>query len=1064
MLFFVFSVILKNIDFSGYVQNISRYFRDETSSEMSYRTGFQNMLEQIFPKEDHYHIQHDPKATAGNKPDFIIVRYGVPLLYIEVKKVGENLDKIEKSSQASRYFGYTNLIISDYLSFRFYRNGQKYDEHISLGIAHEKTKEVVSHSEKGEVLVRTIKDFTESQKEPIESGKHLAKIMGGKAQRIRENTVAYLEMETAENTELKKMMEVIKESLVSDLDIAKFADLYAQTLVYGLFVARYNDPTLDNFSRQEARDLIPKSNPFLQHFFDHIAGVNFPKRLDIIVSELCEVFTHADVHSLMEEYFGQQSLFGDSEEKPDPVIHFYEDFLREYDQTKKMEMGVFYTPRSVVHFIIRSVDLLLKKEFDIAKGLADNQKIWQEVEDFDAKKNKRVKIKKEFHKVQILDVATGTGTFLNEIIQFIAKTFEGREGVWKSYAETDLIPRLLGFELMMAPYTIAHLKLGMTLEKTGIKNSEKRLNIYLTNTLDEAKSHSDQIQMNFIGIQEVIAEESHSASKIKSERPVMVVVGNPPYSGESMNAHYTENNVYKVEPGGKQKLQERNSKWINDDYVKFIRFAESLIEKNGEGIVGMITAHGYIDNPTFRGMRWHLRKTFDKIYVLDLHGNANKKETTPEGEKDENVFDIKTGVSILLGVKKKGETKKKELATVHHADFFGLRREKQEKLDGNNVESIQWKELPADCETWIVEEEGKNGYEKGFSVNDLFIVSGVGVVTARDSYVINEDETILLRNAQKFRDNISSTQEQLCSETGISNKKGWNALVARKMLQKEDDLDSFIREISYRPFDTKKIFYHPALIWRTVDKIMQHLLNGENICLLVKRQSKQDFSYVFLTNTIAESCMFESTYANNTVCPLYLYFDDGTKQPNLDIKIWKKINAEVGETTPENILDYVYAVLHSPKYREKYKAFLKTDFPRVPYPSDLFPPDKGDARGLFWNLVPLGTKLRKLHLLEDPLVKNPITTFPISGSNEVEKITFQEGRVFFNATQYFGNVPETAWNFFIGGYQPAQKFLKDRKGKILSHADIERYEEMIVALSETEKVMKEVDDLIFFEQ
>lgn len=1041
-----------DININNYLQNIARYFRDETSSEMSYRTDFQCFLETIFPKTENYHIQHDPKATSGNKPDFIIAKNSVPLLYIEVKKVGEDLDKIEKSNQANRYFGYTNLIISDYLEFRFYRNGQKYDESISLGKPNQKTKEIAFQAESGERLTRTILDFTASQKEPIKSGKHLAKIMGGKAQRIRDNIVHFLNLEKSENVELIKIMNVIRENLVADIDTEKFADMYAQTLVYGLFVARYSDKTLDDFSRQEARELVPPTNPFLQHFFDHIAGSSFPKRLDILVSELCEVFTHANVHHLMKDYFSRKNLFGEIEETADPVIHFYEDFLREYDPTKKMEMGVFYTPRPVVRFIIRSVDTILKKEFGIVKGLADSQKIVHEMQIINHK-GKKEKIKKDLHKVQILDFATGTGTFLNETVEYIHETFKSREGVWASYAENDLIPRLFGFELMMASYTIAHLKLAITFGHTGIKEIKNRLGIYLTNTLDEAKDFTDQ--MSFFGFLDSIADESKSASRIKKEYPIMAIIGNPPYSGISQNKHYTENNVYKVEPGGKQKLQERKQ-WLDDDYVKFIRFAESLVEKNGEGIIGMITAHGYIDNPTFRGMRWHLRNTFDAIYVLDLHGNSNKKETAPDGSKDENVFDIKTGVAILIGVKKKSSLDKggledsKKLATVYHADFFGLRKVKFADLNKNDVTSIKWVKLPEDSDVWKLEGKGKSEYIKGFSVNDLFPKNNVGIVSACDglniSFSKNEHESkiqdILNLDELSWRNKYNRPKDA----------QAWKYEWAKKDALENQDKN--IVEVSYRPFDTRYTLYtgkSGGLYARPIKDIMQHYLLGKNIGLLLTKGVRDPlYNHVFITENISEAIFLSGTTATNAMnFPLYLYYEHGEREANLDKEIWQKINKTTGKTQPEDILDYVYAYLHNPKYREKYKEFLKTDFPRVPFP---------DNTDEFWRLVKLGNKLRGLHLLTDSVVKNPITTFPIAGTNEVGKIKYENGNVFINDMQYFGNVPQEAWNFYIGGYQPAQKFLKDRKGNILYNSDIERYEEIIVSLSETEKVMREINE------
>jgi predicted helicase len=1027
-----------------YLNNISKYYQDPTSSEMSYRTDFQRFLEIIFSQNEQYHIQHDPKATSGNKPDFIVIKNGIPILYIEVKKIGEDLDKIEKSEQAARYFGYTNLIISDYLDFRFYRNGEKYDESISLGRTNTKTKSIVFNQTNDEKLIRTIKDFVLSEKEPIKSGTHLAKIMGGKAQRIRDNIIAYLNLEKAENQELIKIMNVIKEYLISDVDIRIFADIYAQTIVYGLFVARFNDKTPHDFSRQEARELVPSSNPFLQHFFDHIAGSSFPKRLDILVSELCEVFTHANVHSLMEDYYNVKTNNNENTETADPVIHFYEDFLLEYDPSKKMDMGVFYTPQPVVRFIIRSVDSILKNKFNVVKGLADNQKIQAEITNHLGKP-----ISKEIHRIQILDIATGTGTFLNETIKFIYESFKGHEGKWSSYINEDLIPRLFGFEIMMASYTIAHLKLSMTLEHTGISDIQDRLKIYLTNTLDEVKEYS--LQGTLFGFLDSIADESKSASRIKKEYPIMVVIGNPPYSGESMNPHYTDNDVYKFEPGGKIKLQEKNSKWLNDDYVKFIRFSESMIEKKGEGIIGMITAHGYIDNPTFRGMRWHLRKTFDEIYILDLHGNTNKKETSPDGSKDENVFDIKTGVAIIFGIKYKSDTKKKEPATIYFSDCYGLRNKKHEILNTNDISSIEWNKLPADSDIWRVEGSGKDEYIKGFSINELFTLSSAGIVTARDKMSI--------QFSQEDIENVIIDFQTLDTET-LREKynlgkdvRDWSVQMAINDIK--NSKGSFIK-LSYRPFDERWTYYtgnSKGFHCMPRENVMKHFLKGDNIGLVYVQRSPSDTpaSYIFVSNKIISNGLIRSDSVSiDSLAPLYLYADDGEKMPNLKKEIWDEINKVVGETSPDDILNYIYASLFNPVYRNKYIEFLKSDYPRVPYPEN---------KNIFGEMVKYGNKLRNLHLLIDPKVKIPITTFPVKGSNIVEKSKFENGNVYINKDQYFGNVPENVWNFYIGGYQPAQKYLKEYKNKTLTNQDIEHYEEIIVALSETISTMKEIENL-----
>lgn len=1022
---------------NNYLQEIGNYFKDINSSEHSYRTTFENFLKEIFPVSEGYFTQQDQRAINGNKPDFVILKNNVPLLYIEVKKVGEDLDKIEKSNQADRYFGYDNLIISDYVDFRFFRNGEK-SESIALAEI-DKKERVLTPAKDISVLAKTITDFVRDHKEPIKRGRHLAQIMGGKAQRIRDNVLDMLEKNQDNAADLIKMQNVVRENLIHGLDNESFADMYAQTLVYGLFAARYNDSSPDTFSRTEARELVPKTNPFLRSFFDHIAGNTFPDRLRFIVDELCEVFSHADIHKLLTDFYASEK------ETKDPIIHFYEDFLKEYDAKKKMDMGVFYTPRPVVQFIVRAVDSILKSEFGLTKGLTDTTKISIDKKEIDPKTGKEKKVAKEFHKVQVLDVATGTGTFLNEVINHIHKDFIGQEGRWDAYVKNDLLPRLHGFELMMASYTIAHLKLGMTLQDYGAKNLNERLGVYLTNTLEAPVDYSNQNTL--FGIMDSIAEEAKSASRVKSEYPIMCVIGNPPYSGISQNKDYTENTAYKVEPGGLQKLQEKKN-WLDDDYVKFIRFAESLVEKNGEGIIGMITAHGYIDNPTFRGMRWHLRKTFDKIYVVDLHGNSNKKETTPDGEKDENVFDIKTGVSIIFGVKK--NTKKEDnLAKVYKLDLYGLRKDKFKTLDSESFESIHWQELPQETELWVKEGKGKSEYRKGFSVAEIFPKNTTGIVTMGDSFIVDENKETLTKRVDEFLQND-------ISETDLKNKYGLGKNYGKWVIDNKKKIEndhSKIVPLAYRPFDTRYTYFDNNLVWRTRGELTHNIAGKKNLCLVYVQRSPavNPASYVFLSSDIVVNGYIRSDSVSiDTMAPLYLYTDQNEKVPNLDKEIWNNINEIVGETTPENILDYIYAVLHSPKYRETYKEFLKIDFPRVPYP---------ESKEKFFTLAKLGEKLRGLHLMTDPDVSNLITTFPEAGSDVVEKISYKDGNVFINANQYFGNVPEIAWNFYIGGYQPAQKWLKDRKGRTLTNDDIEHYQKIIKVLVETSKLMREIDTI-----
>src|SRR5665648_77244 len=957
---------MQNI-FNNYIQSISSKFSHAETSEMGYRADFEILLKDIFESINVKRVDHDPKARQGNKLDFIVINKHVLILYIEAKDIGVSLNKVEKSKQMARYFGYTNLVLTDYLEFRFYRNGLSYEEPIKIASYNLKNRIITPLSQNYEQAAKTLLDFTQSQKEPIKSGKHLSKIMGGKAQRIRDNIRHFLLSDSAQNKELVHIYKAIKKMLVHDLTIDTFSDMYAQTLVYGLFVARYYDDSPNTFTRQEARDLVPASNPFLQHFFDHIAGPNFDKRLSFIVDELCLVFQHADTKKLIEEYMGDA----------DPVIHFYEDFLKEYDSALRKKMGAYYTPLPVVNFIIRSVDYILQKDFNLPNGLADTSKL---------PNNK--------HRVQILDPAVGTGTFISATIRTIYKRLkkQGQEGRWPSYVHNDLLPRLHGFELMMAPYTIAHLKLSLAFKKTGFWKFHRRLGIYLTNSLEQSEAQQNLLSFGFA---ESIAEEAREADKIKRETPIMVVIGNPPYSVSSSNKGEWIQNLIKDYKTG---LNERNIQPLSDDYIKFIRFAEHFIEKNKSGIVAMITNNSFIDGIIHRQMRKHLLETFDEIYILDLHGNSKKKEKAPDGGKDENVFNIMQGVSISIFVRRAED--KKGLGKVYHAELYGKREDKFKALNESDIGTIKWQKLNyKEPYYFFVPKDFRLESEPLFSLLDLFKNCSIGIVFG---------------DKQKFLSFVPT-----------------------------DFLDN---TILVGAFDNRYTKYSKEL-QRARQKTMDHMYySKDNIALLVAKQSKN--TLVFVSNQIvSKHTLTDSTYT----LPLYLNAEDGSKVVNLKKEIVDELEKIVGKVSPEDIFDYIYAILHSPNYRKKYKEFLKIDFPRVPYPKDA---------KTFKKLVAFGAELRSLHLLESPKVNKFITTYPITGSDTVEKLAYENGKVFINTEQYFGNVSEVAWNFYIGGYQPAQKWLKDRKKRVLKNTDIEHYQKIIVALTETDRIMKEIDSNI----
>lgn len=1031
-----------------YLGKIQQELSTGHAQEHSYRPA----LKELFETVTGLRVVNEPKGSAHGRPDFIFVRGDVPIAWAEAKDLHVSLEKIEKSEQMERYFGYPTLILTNGLEFRFYRNGQRYGD--AFVLAEKDKSTVLAKPEVFDAFVRTLADFMTGEIDTIRSAEHLAKIMGGKAKRLRDNIIAMFDPSfTGSRGEIEKIMQVLKQRLLRDLSIEQFADLYAQTLVYGLFVARYHDETPESFSRTEARERIPASNHLLQQFFDHIAGANFEKRLSFIVDELCDVFIHADVHALV------HGLYKKKDDTHDPIIHFYEDFLREYDPKLRMERGVFYTPLPVVRYIVRSVDVLLKEHFGLPEGLADRATV-----DFERMVQGK-KSKTQIDRVQVLDPAVGTGTFLNEVIRNIHGKFEGQQGMWPQYVEDHLIPRLHGFELMMASYTIAHLKLSMTLAESGVKETKKRLRVFLTNSLEEP-ADTDINLFNF-GLQEALTEEAQAAAEVKRDYPIMVVLGNPPYSVSSQNASI------EVGPDGKKRKtwigkllddykKDLNEKKLNldDDYIKFIRFAHHLIEKNGQGIVAMITNNSFFDGITHRRMRQSLLETFDHIYALDLHGNSKRKEKAPDGGKDENVFDIMQGVGITLFVK---TGSKKKRGTLHHSDLHGKREEKYAWLDAHDVSNTKWQtlEAPEPNNFFVPKDLGlQSEYHQGLLLSELFPIWNSGVKTDRDALFLDFDRNSLVTRIQKL---LSGQYDQIFkSEYRIEDSGSYKLT---KILPSIHFDERHVSRFLYRPLDTRFIYYDPEIISRPAANVMKHM-NRNNIALLVPRQANvQSWHHVFIANTICDVNYTASAglLGSGNALPLYLYEGENrivNLKTDLLQPILQKLNLQWiaddkgdGKKTcgPEDIFDYIYAILHSSTYRERYKEFLKIDFPRVPFTSN---------KDLFWKLVALGRELRLLHLLESPALSALITQYPVAGDNIVEKPSYKDGKVWINAKQYFANVPKEAWEFHIGGYQPAQKWLKDRKGRTLSSDDLLHYQKMIVALLGTGKLMKEVDEVI----
>ncbi|MEZ7927263.1 type ISP restriction/modification enzyme, partial [Cloacibacterium sp.] len=818
-----------------YLSKLSQLYFAGNATEHSYRGDLQILLQEILGKE--FSVINEPTRQKCGAPDYIVSKKEVPIGYIEAKDLKLGIDHKKNKPQFDRYRNaLENLIITDYLHFEFYKNGELKTK-IALGEI--LMNEIVPHEKNFETFIHLIKDFGQEVSQTIKNSEKLAEMMANKALLMADVIHNALDEDdlAEKNTELVQQRTAFKDMLIHDIDNQLFADLYSQTIAYGLFVARYHDPTLPTFDRIEAANLIPKSNPFLRKLFQHIAGFDLDIRLKWIVEELVQIFLASDVKDIMKN-------FGKSTRQEDPVIHFYETFLGKYNPKLRKSRGVWYTPQPVVQFIVRAVDDLLKSEFGLSQGLADTSKIKSKI-DFHGKK-----VDKEFHRVQVLDPATGTGTFLAETIKHIyEENFKNiNEGIWPQYVEKDLIPRINGFELLMASYSMAHLKLDMLLSETGYEtNQDQRFNIFLTNSLEEHHKDTGTLFASWL------SDESTLANQIKRDTPVMCVIGNPPYSVSSSNKSEWIENLLK---DYKKNLNERNIQPLSDDYIKFIRFGQYFVDKNGEGILAYISNNSFVDGIIHRQMRRSLLESFDKIYILDLHGNSKKKETAPDGSADQNVFDIMQGVSINLFVKT-NQKKKGELGELYQYDLQGKRSFKYDFLNNNSIKSIDWNLLKnLEPNLFFIDKnyEGVEIYNEGFKIDDFFVEKTSGVKTHDDSNLVN------------FSD--------------FNNE--------------------FNQKYYYRPFDLRSINYDLKKVLRHRFSVMKNMLKDNISILTCKQQSTFEFQHALITKNLSDMCSVslqtkETTYA----FPLYLYqeptaLDERERIPNFNPKILAEIEAKLG--------------------------------------------------------------------------------------------------------------------------------------------------------------------------
>ncbi|MDW7998160.1 MAG: type ISP restriction/modification enzyme, partial [Thermodesulfovibrio sp.] len=938
-----------------YLDEIFKIYERGDSTEETFYSTLKDLISKWAKSKKYENIEITilPKKTEAGNPDFRVWDGALHIVgYIEAKApTVENLDQIVTTEQIKRYLSiFPNLILTNFFEFRLYRGGSLIDR-VQIGrpfLIHK--LKTVPPPEKQKEFFELLEKFFSFSFPAITESKTLARELAKRTRFLRD--ILLEELKDRGNKELIGFYEAFKEYLIRGLTLKEFADLYSQTITYGLFAARVRSE--NGFSRKLAFYSIPHTIGILRDIFKFISLGDIPKQMEWIVDDISEVLASTDVKRILHQYFHEGK-------GSDPVIHFYETFLAEYDPEEREKRGVYYTPEPVVSYIVRSINWIIKNHFGKPDGLAD-------------------------HSVTVLDPAAGTLTFLAEaallsINEFISKYGTGGK---EDFIREHILKNFYAFELMMAPYAVGHLKMSFLLEEMGYKMKEdERFKFYLTNTLD-----MEELPETKLPGMSSLSEESHLAAEIKRKTPILVILGNPPYSVSSANKSdfiEKEMELYKEDV-----RSERNIQPLSDDYIKFIRFAHWKIQKEGKGIIGMITNNSYISGLIHRGMRKKLIESFDEIYILNLHGNSRIGEKSPDGSKDENVFDIQQGVAISIFVKK--EKVRKE-CKVFYADLFGLRADKYEYLKNHDIATTAWKNLnPVEPYFFLIHKDFsmQNLYEKFLPVTEIFQFYSSGVKTHRDHFVVGFRREEVINRLRIFAGDLP---DEIVKDTlKLKDTRDWNFKKAREEIKKLDWKD-YIRQYSYRAFDNRYICYLPILIDRGCDRwdLMKNFFE-KNIGLTTTRKTPENFGLLaFVCNSVGDIHLIGD---QNYFFPLNLYqnqyedkklFNENPtykKTPNIKPEIFSILAQSYKvEPTPESIFFYIYAVLYSNIYRTKYAEFLRIDFPRIPFTKDY---------ELFRKMAELGQRLVNLHLLESPELDPPVAKFQGEGENKVEKIKYED--------------------------------------------------------------------------
>ncbi|EAK1874963.1 DNA methyltransferase [Campylobacter jejuni] len=1022
----------------------------------------QNLLQAIKDNQDKQNkisIKQEPNNDKEGRgaPDFLITKDFLTLGYIENKRVNANLDNIITSDQILKYTKLSpNIILTDYLRFILLSLNDKNEIIICKEVkicSLDEIKSIVKNQSlldtKTQELNELFSIFFSKIPNPINSALDFANHLSLRTRILKDELLL-----SSKNETLLSLFNTFKETLYKELSYEEFRDSFAQTLTYSLFLAKLNNDTAKEIDLNNAKKFIPKSFPlirsmsgFLDDSFENLENIKW------LLEEIINIINHIDITSIIKELnkTGEKDLFNRPtilSTHKDPYLHFYETFLASYDPKLREVRGVYYTPAPVVIFIINAIDEALKQDFNHKKGLSEA-----------LDKN-----------ITLLDFATGTGTFLLEAFR---KALEPISKNSVNYNPKVLIDKFCGFEFLIAPYTIAHLKISQSFKEefNSPLNDDESLKIALTNTLYSKSISKEQNDQNTLFTLIDLTKEFKKAQKIKEEQ-ILIITGNPPYSGASSNKGLYEDEIkisYGLEPSKanlnneqkkwissyfkekskqntstfkaiyeKHKLEnEKNSKVMLDDYVKFIRFAQSKIDSQESGIFAFISNNSFLDNPTFRGMRYSLMQSFDKIYILNLHGDTRKKEKAPDGSKDDNVFDIMQGVSINIFIKQNSKAKN---TNIYYHDLYGKRKDKYEFLYENDLNSIKWTLVKNNEPFYLFLPQNNDlleEYNKGISVKDIFMLSSVGIASSKDAILISTNNKKLEQQVYNFYNEF--------------DKK-------------------YIKEIAYKPFDTQKIYYDIKKVERPRIDIMEHFLGYENIGLIYDRGTNlKEISNLFISSKVIDKHLVG---VNSYVSPLYLYPTTRSKKflekenPNFNEENFTSKIENFKESfrtfidelykekfSPEDILGYIYAVLFHKIYREKYLDFLKIDFPKIPFTKD---------KNTFKNLSKLGLKLVNLHLLKnDELDFNVGEALfkDIKNKNfKIQKIKYNKDvkELFINESLYFNKVSPEIYEFKIGGYAVLDKYLKSHKEEDIDH---KHFTLIIQTLDETLKIQDEISKI-----